>query len=206
MKTNRNAFTLIELLVVIAIIGILAAMIFPAINKALQQAKISKARQEALSIAAAIDMYWNDYGQLPVPLTAAEQGLSTGTQGNINSYPEQDSKFFTDDRAKKIIQVLIAEPSGDNSGHALNPKRKVYLSMEAAKSTGELLDPWGTQYRIKLDRDYDNKLEYYNMPDQHRKRSIVVSAGPDRQFPDNNGNSKFAKDNVANVTLINIPK
>jgi prepilin-type N-terminal cleavage/methylation domain-containing protein len=191
MKTNRNAFTLIELLVVIAIIGILAAMVFPAINKALQQAKISQARQEALSIASAIDLYWNDYSQLPVPL-------------NLQGLPDEDGNnapHFDDATAKSIIQVLIAEPQGTNLNHQLNPKRKVYLSMEAAKADGTFLDPWGTQYRIKLDRNYNMKIEYYNIsPNMHRKRAIAVSAGPNRLWS-GGSNEINAKDNVASVAL-----
>ena len=45
MKTNERkvkAFTLIELLVVIAILGILASAAMPAMNKAMENAKISK--------------------------------------------------------------------------------------------------------------------------------------------------------------------
>jgi len=79
----------------------------------------------------------------------------------------------------------------------------VYLSMESAKEDGTLLDPWGTQYRIKLDRNFNMKIEYYNQKHpitkeetMHRKRAIAVSAGPDRLWDGGN-----AKDNVASVTL-----
>ena len=42
-NTTKSGFTLTELLVVIAIIGILAAMLFPALQGALLSAKASKA-------------------------------------------------------------------------------------------------------------------------------------------------------------------
>jgi len=181
LSTLRRGFTLIEMLVVIAIIAILSALLFPAIGKAMETAKRNKAGVEARAIAAAIDLFFNDYGYLPVPLN--EQG-----GGNEQGQP------FTDDESKKIIQVLIAE------NNQLNPRRKVYLKIEQAQSTGELLDPWGSQYLIKLDRDYDGKVEFFSAPNQFRTRSIVLSRGRSGQIGANVNDPDF-KDNVANVQL-----
>jgi len=60
-----SGFTLIELLVVIAIIGILAGLIFPAAGSAMNAAKKTVAKNQAVQIASAITAYETEYGHLP---------------------------------------------------------------------------------------------------------------------------------------------
>ncbi len=191
-NTSRRGFTLIELLVVIAIIGLLMGILFPAINGVIKTVKRNQARTDALQIAAAINMYWNEYGRLPVEI--ADQRLSE-TEENSTTY-------FTQAVSKEIIEVLIAENT------TLNPKEKVFLTLETPDIDGTFLDPWDTQYYIKLDRDYNMKIRYGNVTGRHGVRAVVVSAGPDRNPGSPNGvdgsddiDSESA-DNVANVDFI----
>ncbi len=192
---DRKGFTLIEMLVVIAIIAVLASLLIPAITRTLGSAKRSRAAADARDIASAVEMFFDDYGYFPVP--HSDQGYPGGSGADDTNIPDYET---WKEESKRIIQVLIAEPQNYNQDHQLNPQQKIYITGQGIQSDGTFLDPWGTQYFIKLDRDYDGKVEFLSQPEQYRTRVIVVSAGSSRGLTGGE-NNRNERDNVANVRL-----
>jgi prepilin-type N-terminal cleavage/methylation domain-containing protein len=141
LPSSRKAstgFTLIELLVVIAIIAILMALLFPAAGNALNSAKKTTAKNQAVQVVTAITAYETEYGRLP-----AFSG-SNLSSNNITML------CTTNDPVNNPRAVLFMEATAWKSGKG------------GINSSGAFCDPWSNIYSVLLDTNYVNQLS--NMP------------------------------------------
>ena len=97
----RSGFTLIEILVVITIIGILLALLLPAINGVRVRARVAQVRTEIASLESAIATFKTQYGtEPPSSLTIWENPGVAGGWNSFNSGNGPPSAAAVDSRAK----------------------------------------------------------------------------------------------------------
>ena len=75
-RRARRGFTLIEIMVVVVILGILAALVAPNVMRRIDDAQITKVKQDLRAFETALNLYKMDNYKYPT----TEQGLKALTQ------------------------------------------------------------------------------------------------------------------------------
>src|SRR5207248_499051 len=133
---SRKAFTLIELLVVIAIIGILMALLFPAIKGIMDSAARTQAKTQITGIVAAVKHYYSDYGQYPISTTGAAAATATDVafgKANAGVGTQSNAALF------EILRNLNAGGSPPAGGTTVpqNPRGVVYYEAADVKKPSD---------------------------------------------------------------------
>ena len=144
----RRGFTLVELLVVIAIIGILVALLLPAIQAAREAARRSQCTNNMKQLGIGALNYESGRKQLPPPGQCDSTGSATttyvihSTATVILPYIEQSAVYDMFDHTTDPIAAYAATPSGDGfktpTGCLLHRKSKGRNYDDPAHPAGQI--------------------------------------------------------------------
>jgi len=121
-KLSRRAFTLVELLVVIAIIGILIALLLPAVQAAREAARRSQCTNNLKQYGIAIHNYIDTYKTFPMSGNGAQAwwdaGNQLGWQGRILPFTE-NSPMAAQYKEGSSITANVWDAGSPNAGYAI---------------------------------------------------------------------------------------
>jgi prepilin-type N-terminal cleavage/methylation domain-containing protein/prepilin-type processing-associated H-X9-DG protein len=153
MRRRRLGFTLIELLVVIAIIGILIALLLPAVQRIRESANRTKCMNNLKQIGLAMHNYNDAFGNFPTcgsnsgawggpPPTIIQNINTMGWQYQILPFIEQDNLF-------NVGQVSGANNWNSSINGSLDEMPvKIYFCPSRGADRFSKVAPWGSSYAM----------------------------------------------------------
>jgi prepilin-type N-terminal cleavage/methylation domain-containing protein len=203
-RRSPTGFTLVEMLVVIGIIGILAALLLPAIMQAMNTTRNAAIAFEVNQLASAIEAYKQDKGDYPPNF----RDLAVVTRHIRKCYPKIDPTYFTAfiTKATPAAGSTVAIDEGESlvfwltmtdndprypflsyfNPNNLTPSPKRYYDFDQTRLTSATADAVPSfkakfckdTYYIYIDsRSYDNPAN--DATDVCRFMSIDTAAGVD---------------------------
>jgi prepilin-type N-terminal cleavage/methylation domain-containing protein len=160
-KASKKGFTLVELLVVIAIISILAGMLLPALENAIDSARTISCINNLKQLASADSFYTNDSDGYMIPYSTT--GLTPAKTWNdllhpyMGGYMQSGTPFTCDANEYKY---MIAELGG-YTNYAMNIDRKGADSAYRFRKISTISNPGGAvTFGDSSLRDTD-RVNYY---------------------------------------------
>ncbi len=87
-RSRDSGFTLIEIMVVVVILGILAALVAPNVIRRIDDARVTKARQDVRAYETALNLYRMDNFRYPTTEQGLEALVKRPVDPNIRNWKE----------------------------------------------------------------------------------------------------------------------
>lgn len=161
---NNKGFTLIEMVVVLAVVAILAAILTPTIARNIQDAKLTRATNEAQVIGAAMASFFKDVGRWPTSDGAAAglPNVLALIHGGAGDDPAATTggAAWDKDTVAATTDTLENHLVANDPGGAANDYT-VWTNATKIGWNGPYIgeikaDPWGVYYACNIANAYDD--------------------------------------------------
>jgi prepilin-type N-terminal cleavage/methylation domain-containing protein/prepilin-type processing-associated H-X9-DG protein len=169
---KRFAFTLVELLVVIAIIGILVALLLPAIQSAREAARRTKCTNNLKNIALACLNYESTKKTLPPASNTALKESQSGLSWAVLILPFIEESTVGDAAIARFATVGDAYASDP----VMNELNRQFLPMYACPSDGDL--PFQIEKFLEADR---RQMSYCGVTGSYNARNGLNSCSTQKK-------------------------
>lgn len=145
----RSGFTLVELLVVIAIIGILVAMLLPAVNSAREAARRMQCKNNLKQDQLAMIGYHDIYKVYPPGRNGSDsrgQATSYGLSATVQILPFLEEKPLYDQMEKNLVNQVWSRAGGTTWGSFAGNLRLIAKVLPSFRCPS---DPTGPTYTAK---------------------------------------------------------
>jgi prepilin-type N-terminal cleavage/methylation domain-containing protein len=161
MKPRPAAFTLVELLVVIAIIGMLIAMMFPAVSAMREAERRTVCQNRMATLGLALQKYESGYGALPAGTTDAKGPIHNVDRGNHISWTVRLLPYLDEQGTFKHIDLAAGAYAKQNA-----EVRDMHIAAFACPSQARMAGPQsatpassyaGCHHEVEAPIDVDNR-------------------------------------------------
>ena len=147
------------------VIGLLAGAGFATANAALGKVRHVSCLSTATAIESAVNNFYAEYGTMPVKGTSDVTVLTSKDTDLLKALLGMDEEL----NPRSIRFLILREGKGNKNG---------IIYTKDGRGVVGLYDPWGGGYHVRLDLDFDEKLEVPGKTLVNR-RVAVWSDGPD---------------------------
>ncbi len=211
-RSSRAAFTLVELLVVIAIIGILIALLLPAVQQAREAARRMSCSNQVKQVGLAMHNFHDTFGRFPYAMRDAidEDSTATFESGWIEILPylEQDAVARRWDPEEKRNSTVDNDGDGWTNAMLQQEIIPTYLCPSMVMPSGELAEnraPSSYQFCSGTqDTSLIHYAAYYGLEEPAYNGAIIPTKVQSPDSPNHRSPTKFRDitDGTSNTFMV----